>query len=211
VTCAISNCDSRRYVAVFSRRYLAVDLAVRRRVSIDDRSWIRVPEGAYEILTLVNDLPVREAEARDLPALAALRWQFKLEDAASSDDAENEGVFIARCEEWLRTRIRTGQWKVWLAESNGQPCGHVFLSLVEKVPSPLGGSAVLGYVTNFYVAPEQRNRGLGTALLAEVTRFAEAHCLDTLIVWPSERSSALYQRCGFNQPAELLERPIAPN
>jgi len=34
---------------------------------------------------------------------------------------------------------------------------------------------------------------------------------DTLIVWPSERSSALYQRCGFNQPAELLERPIAPN
>ncbi|RZU72464.1 acetyltransferase (GNAT) family protein [Micromonospora kangleipakensis] len=109
---------------------------------------------------------------------------------------------------WLRTRM-AGPWRVWLAEVGDQPCGHVFVCLVDKVPSPYPGSEALGYVTNFYVTPEQRNRGLGRALLDEVTRYARAHRLDTLIVWPSERSAPLYRRCGFDGPGELLEQPVA--
>lgn len=101
--------------------------------------------------------------------------------------------------------------QAWLAEVEGRPCGHVFVSLVEKVPSPFPGSETLGYVTNFYVIPGQRNRGLGKALLGEVTRYARAHQLDTLIVWPSERSTPLYRRCGFGTPGELLEQPVAPS
>jgi ribosomal protein S18 acetylase RimI-like enzyme len=69
---------------------------------------------------------------------------------------------------------------------------------------------VLGYVTNFYVTPEQRDHGLGRALLDEVTRYARDHRLDTLVVWPSERSASLYRRCGFDGPGELLELPVAP-
>jgi len=70
---------------------------------------------------------------------------------------------------------------------------------------------VLGYVTNFYVIPEQRNRGLGTALLDAVHRYARTHTLDTLIVWPSERSAPLYQRRGYGQPEELLENSVTPD
>jgi hypothetical protein len=51
----------------------------------------------------------------------------------------------------------------------------------------------------------------GRALLGEVTRYARAHRLDTLIVWPSERSAPLYRRCGFGGPGELLEQPVAPS
>jgi ribosomal protein S18 acetylase RimI-like enzyme len=65
-------------------------------------------------------------------------------------------------------------------------------------------------VTNFYVTPEQRDHGVGGALLDEVTRYARDHRLDTLVVWPSERSASLYRRCGFDGPGELLELPVTP-
>jgi ribosomal protein S18 acetylase RimI-like enzyme len=94
---------------------------------------------------------------------------------------------------------------------DGQPGGHVFLCLVEKVPSPFPGSVALGYVTNFYVAPQLGNRGVGRALLDEVSRYARGQGLDTLIVWPSERSAPLYRRCGYSRSDELLEQPIAPS
>lgn len=174
---------------------------------MDDRA-LNVP---CEILIVVNEVRIRSAELGDVSVLAALRWQFKLEDSDGSAEPESEAVFVERCADWLRPRILTGPWRAWLAEVAGQPCGHVFLGLVDKVPSPFGGSTMLGYVTNFYVTPEHRNRGLGAALLAEVTRFAEAHSLDTLIVWPSDRSAPLYRRSGFGQPTELLEVPVAPN
>ncbi|WP_431045861.1 N-acetyltransferase family protein [Streptomyces sp. P1-3] len=157
----------------------------------------------------MNDFVVRRAELVDAPALAALRWQFKVEDEGDGVP-QGEKEFVAGCEEWLRTRM-TGPWLVWLAEVGGRPCGHVFVCLVEKVPSPCPQSETFGYVTNFYVTPEQRNRGLGRALLDEVTRYAHDHQLDTLIVWPSERSAPLYQRCGFDGPDELLEHPVTPS
>ncbi|AIA06605.1 GNAT family N-acetyltransferase [Streptomyces noursei] len=155
----------------------------------------------------MSDFVIRRAELDDAPALAAMRWRFKVEED-SDEVPQEETEFIAECEGWLRARM-AGPWRVWLAEVGGRPCGHVFVCLVEKVPSPYPDSEALGYVTNFYVTPEQRNRSLGKALLDEVTRYAHAHRLDTLIVWPSERSSPLYRRCGFDGPGELLEQPVA--
>jgi GNAT superfamily N-acetyltransferase len=150
---------------------------------------------------------IRRAEISDVSALAALRWRFKTEE--EDEIPPDEGEFMVGCQEWLRTRM-AGPWRVWLAEGDGRPCGHVFLCLVEKVPSPYPGPDTLGYVTNFYVAPEWRDQGIGSALMGEVDRYAHSHDLDTLIVWPSPRSAPLYRRGGFGRPAELLELPVAP-
>jgi ribosomal protein S18 acetylase RimI-like enzyme len=152
---------------------------------------------------------IRPARPDDATALTALRWKFKVEDGGS-EVPEDEDEFTARCEGWLRAGL-AGPWRAWLAEVDGRPCGHVFVCLVQKIPSPFPGPEALGYVTNVYVVPEQRNRGLGKALLDEVNRYAQASQLDTLIVWPSARSAPLYQRCGFARPGELLEQPVAPS
>jgi GNAT superfamily N-acetyltransferase len=151
---------------------------------------------------------VRRAETEDTHTLAELRWRFKCEDE-DAEPRQDEAAFIRECEGWLRDRM-SGQWRAWVAEVDGEPCGHVFMCLVEKVPSPFRRSDALGYVTNFYVTPEQRNRGIGTALLNEVNRYARGQGLDTLIVWPSDRSVPLYRRCGFGRPDELLEQPVVP-
>lgn len=154
-------------------------------------------------------IAIRRAGSDDAPALAAMRRRFKMEDGREGVPQDEE-EFIAECGQWLRSRM-AGPWRAWVAEVDGRICGHVFVCLVEKVPSPYPGSDALGYVTNFYVAPEQRDRGLGRALLDEATGYARAHGLDTLIVWPSERSAPLYRRCGFDEPGGLLELPVAPS
>jgi GNAT superfamily N-acetyltransferase len=155
----------------------------------------------------MTDAVIRRAGAGDTPALAALRWRFKVEEGEEAG-ARDEAEFVADCTQWLRSRL-AGPWRAWLAEVDGRACEHVFLCLVEKVPSPFAGAEALGYVTNFYVTPEQRDRGLGRALLDEMTAYARTHRLDTMVVWPSERSAPLYVRCGFERPAELLEQQIS--
>ncbi|MFJ5229776.1 GNAT family N-acetyltransferase [Kitasatospora sp. NPDC088391] len=156
----------------------------------------------------MSDVVIRRAGVDDAPALAALRLRFKREDE-DGEPPVPAAEFLAGCEGWLRSRL-AGPWRVWLAEADGRVCGHVFLQLVEKVPSPYPSADTLGYVTNFYVTPERRGRGLGGALLDELNRYARARPLDTLVVWPSDRSTPLYRRHGFGPPAELLEQPVAP-
>ncbi|MEU9337656.1 GNAT family N-acetyltransferase [Streptomyces sp. NPDC048290] len=157
----------------------------------------------------MKGIGVRPAGVGDARALAELRWHAKREEAGADPVGED---FAARCEEWLRARLTAGTWRAWLAETaEGRVCGQVFLGLVEKVPDPdPGAPAALGYVTAFYVVPELRGRGIGGALLAEVERHAHDAGLDTLVVWPSRRSTPLYRRSGYTDPAELLERPVAP-
>jgi ribosomal protein S18 acetylase RimI-like enzyme len=156
----------------------------------------------------MTDFRIRLATAGDAPALARLRWRFKQEDGA--EPLPGEPDFLIRCEHWLRGRLQD-RWLAWVAEADaGDICGHVFLGRVEKVPDPVHGYEELGYVTNFYVIPEWRDRGLGRALLDAMQRYGRENSLDTLIVWPSERSAPLYQRAGFLPPYELLELPIQP-
>ncbi|MFD8597603.1 GNAT family N-acetyltransferase [Kitasatospora sp. NPDC059646] len=154
-----------------------------------------------------TDLTVRRAGVEDARVLAELRWAFKREDHEGPVPAERP---VAEAEEWLRKRLRGGPWRAWVAERDGAVCGHVFLHLVERVPEPFADNDPLGYVTNFYVAPPFRNRGAGAALLAAVDGYAKGAGLNTLIVWPSERSAPLYRRAGFRAPEELLERPVSP-
>jgi GNAT superfamily N-acetyltransferase len=156
----------------------------------------------------MSEIRIRRAGAGDAPELARLRHRFKVEDGERG--APDPERFLADCRAWLRDRLAGGRWLAWVADEDGRLRGHVFVNRVEKVPSPFPGSTELGYVTNFYVEPACRGRGLGRALLAAVDDHARAHRFDTLVVWPSERSAALYRRAGYAAPAELLELPVGP-
>jgi GNAT superfamily N-acetyltransferase len=154
---------------------------------------------------LVIDARIRRAAASDAPALARLRWDFKREDHDDAPVQAPDAAFVDACGVWLRERLERGPWLAWVAEVDGLVCGHVFLHVVEKVPDPYPGSAVWGYVTNFYVVPAHRGRGLGRRLLDALHAHARAEGFDTLVVWPSDRSAPLYRRAGFAPPGELLE------
>jgi GNAT superfamily N-acetyltransferase len=159
-------------------------------------------------VTVTPDFRVRQARTADAPVLARLRWAFKQEDYEGEGEQGEPAAparSVADAEGWLRERLGNGRWLAWVVESGGETCGHVFLQLVERIPEPYEDNTPVGYVTNFYVVPSQRNRGVGTALLEALRQHARSRGIEVLIVWPSERSAPLYRRAGFRPSAELLE------
>ncbi|MEU7070065.1 GNAT family N-acetyltransferase [Streptomyces narbonensis] len=155
---------------------------------------------------MTTALFVRPARSADSRTLAELRWMFKQEDHEGQPPAPARP--LEEAEQWIRTRLSDGRWLAWVAEIEGEICGHVFLCLVERMPEPFGDNNSVGYVTNFFVMPSQRNKGFGSALLEKLKEHARSAGLEGLIVWPSERSTPLYRRSGFQPPEEMLELPL---
>ena len=89
--------------------------------------------------------------------------------------------------------------RVWVAEADRGLAGCVWLQLVEKVPHPNRGrwERPVAYVTNMYVVPELRDRGIGRELLDRAIAYAREREVDGIVLWPSPRSAPFYARAGF--------------
>ena len=150
----------------------------------------------------------RLAGESDLFALAANRWSFRVEE-----DGEPAGIdpeaFRQHCEAFLRSALASGRWAFWVAEAGGRLVGNAFVQVVPKVPRPGRFDDAIGYLTNVYVEPELRARGVGTGLVEHALEWARARDLELLFVWPSERSRPLYGRAGFH-PGEVQELVLRP-
>ena len=141
-----------------------------------------------------NGTAVREARLGDVAELARLRWDFR----SASQAVQSWDSFSAEFQRWFQSAYVSSRWVVAVAESNpGRLCGCIFLQCVEKVPNPGATIRSWGYVTNSYMAPEFRSRGLGGVMLRLVVAAARARSLEFLIVWPSPEAESFYQRAGF--------------
>lgn len=168
----------------------------------------------------------RLATEADFDALAALRWDFHIEDGEATVSRDE---FNAACLAFLRWGMADGNWHYWLAEDGAEIVGHIFVHIIRTVPRPDKLMRHYGYVTNVYVRPAWRNRGhpdvllvrpisgepcvprpiyrngVGGELLAQVQKWATQQELELLFLWPSERSVTFYQRAGFTPSEDLLE------
>jgi GNAT superfamily N-acetyltransferase len=83
--------------------------------------------------------------------------------------------------------------------------GHVCVQLIEKIPNPVNEPELHAYLTNFYVVPEMRDRGLGKKLLSKALSWCRTRETDAVILWATVESRSLYRRCGFAQPTDIFE------
>jgi GNAT superfamily N-acetyltransferase len=156
---------------------------------------------------VTTDIDIRRARSADARSLAELRWAFRQEEGEIPESADRM-AFLQYTGPWLSDRLASGRWLAWVAEAGDVICGHICLQPIERMPDTRRVSNPIGYVTNFYVTAPRRSQGVGTALLRALTGHARAEGFNTLIVWPSERSTALYHRAGFRTPDELVELPL---
>jgi GNAT superfamily N-acetyltransferase len=147
-------------------------------------------------------IPLRRAVPADAPALARLRFEFR---TAIKPPAETEEAFLERCGRWMKERLGEGSlWRCWVAERDERVLGNVWLHLLEKLVNPVGEPEWYGYITNLYVVPELRSGGLGARLLEAAVEESRARAVDTVILWPTERSKSLYVRHGFVPTHDVL-------
>lgn len=148
------------------------------------------------------DVEIRLASAEDAVTLARLRLELR---SSSHRLIEDEQSFLARCESWMRERLRTGsQWQCWIAESQATAVGAVWAQLVEKIPNPVAEAECLVYLTNFYVREEYRGEGVGSRLLAAVLEWSKSKNAEKVILWPTERSKPFYLRHGFSLADDVM-------
>jgi GNAT superfamily N-acetyltransferase len=149
---------------------------------------------------------IRLAKSNDSNALAELRYQFRAEAGSAT---ENKSRFVRRCASWMKKRLRSGSrpWRCWVLDDGKRLLGHVCVQLFEKLPNPVKDELELhAYVTNFYVIPEMRSQGFGKRLLDKALSWCRAQETDAVILWATPESRSLYRRCGFGEPADILEQ-----
>jgi len=152
----------------------------------------------------MGGLGICVATSADCRALAEMRYRFRTELASP---AEPRSQFVRRCASWMKKRFRVGSsaWQCWVVDDGKQLLGHVCLQLFEKMPNPVNEREVHAYLTNFYVMPEMRGRGLGRKLLKTAASWCRARGVDAVILWASPASKSLYRRCGFATSADIFE------
>ena len=152
----------------------------------------------------MRQLRVRVATPVDCRALAEMRYRFRAEVGAP---IEPKSRFARRCTSWMKKRFRTGSspWRCWVVDDGKQLLGHVCVQLFEKMPNPVNEPEVHAYLTNFYVVPESRGRGLGRKLLNKALSWCRGQGADSIILWATPESRSLYRRCGLREPDNLLE------
>jgi ribosomal protein S18 acetylase RimI-like enzyme len=148
-------------------------------------------------------LLVRTATEGDLPRLLPMMVDF--------NRLESIDWTFERGERALRLLLTNAELGfVGLAEADGKTCGYFVLTFGYD----LEWNGRDAFLTELYLLPESRGRGLGRLLLtaAEDTAVARGTRALHLMVRPENASAlALYLLMGFKDPARrLLTKPVGP-
>ncbi len=147
---------------------------------------------------------VRMAGAEDVAALAELR--------ALWGDEATDPALEAQLGAWIEAE--GDRRTTWLALEGDRAVGMGSMFEYRRMPGRGRSDSRWGYISNMFVRPEARNRGVGSALLGRMIEVAEERGYVRLVLSPSARAVPFYRRAGFVVPdAEaqddrLLVRPM---
>lgn len=149
------------------------------------------------------DAIVRLAGPAEADRLRGLRLQWAQENGRQVDDP----AFATRFAEWIVDE--SGRRLFWIAEVGDEPAGMVNLMTFTRMPYPDSTAfpTMWGYLSNLFVVPAFRGHGIGAALIAACTSYADEHDFARVVLSPSEASIPLYERAGFRAADELMVRP----
>lgn len=141
---------------------------------------------------------VREATARDLEAVVALRVALLREHPGHPIYGRLRPDVDDRARSLFASQLRSNMEAIFLAELGGEVVG--VLRCVESTGSPLLDPARYAYVSSAYVRPASRRRGVLRALLRAAERWATARGLDQMRlhnVAGSESAERAWSALGF--------------
>jgi len=151
-------------------------------------------------------IEIRRASPADADTLAELRWEFRVARAPAT---EAHDAFVARCAAWMRGELSGSRWRAWVAVADGAIVGQAWMQTIDKMPNPVEELERHAYISNVFVQPASRG-GIGTRLLEAAVDWARSNQVDRVLLWPSARSVALYERHGFTHRGDVMELALGP-
>lgn len=150
----------------------------------------------------------REAVRSDIPRLAQMRWDFRVELAHEAIAPDAKAPFMQAMLEFLDEIIDSNRWGIWVAEEDGIIISNVYIQRIRKVPRPIRLNVEMGYLTNMFTYPEFRGRGIGAELMKYALEWARSLRLETVILWPAEGREEFYRRGGFEPEKEAMTQEL---
>jgi len=144
------------------------------------------------------DVTIRRAKSRDMAFIVELWKQL------SREHAELDGRFALRPEaeivwaRWAGQRLRDEASIVLIAE-RGEDCVGYLLGHADEA-QPIFEKRSYGTVTDLFVVPESRRKGIGSRLLEEALAFFRSRNIGHVrlnVLAKDERTLAFYKTHGF--------------
>jgi GNAT superfamily N-acetyltransferase len=145
---------------------------------------------------------VRGAQPRDIDVLAPLVQAFQAFEKIPYDDGA-----VRRSLARLLDQPQLGQ--VLLAEVAGRPIGYAIFTYGYDLE--YGGMDA--FLTDLFLIEEQRDRGVGSWLMAQVEAAAREHgvqALHLLVAPANHRAHHLYYKRGFKASPRLFLTKVMP-
>jgi GNAT superfamily N-acetyltransferase len=145
---------------------------------------------------------ISEATADDVAGLARLLW---LNGRDEEPEQQSVDAFAAELAEWWA--VREDSHLAYVARGDGPDIvGMAWVALVPRVPRPGAMGRLSADIQSVYVVPEQRGRGIGSALVrAASDRAARLGSLH-VTVHSGRKAVPVYERLGFESSRQLLQR-----
>jgi GNAT superfamily N-acetyltransferase len=143
---------------------------------------------------------IRSATPADIDELARLRWQLYTEREPHDEPFD---AYAERFAGFARDALASDNWRAWCVEADGRLVAAMWLQTVPRVPAPgHGDPRPMGYLTNMYVEPEHRSKGLGSRMVQELIAHCEANGFELVLTFPAPEADGFYGRNGFTRPPD---------
>ena len=152
-------------------------------------------------MTQTEGYRIREAIAKDVPELVALRLEM-FEAMGFSDSAILALVSEASTHYFKRT-IPSGHFRAWVAEVDGMMVASIGLVIHDIPPTPHNLLGKEGYVMNLVTRPPWRRRGIGTALLQTVLDTLQVEGIPSASLHATPDGQGIYEQAGFERSNEM--------
>jgi len=144
----------------------------------------------------------RLATINDATKLAELFWEHT--DEFEPRNPSDKDTFVCECAENIKHRLGN-DLHCWVAENDGCIVSHANVIVAQKIPRPGKIVRRWGRLSTVRTIPEFRNQGIGGALMERIKSWSREHNFEELLVGPSEKSFAFYERAGFKNDNEVME------
>lgn len=147
-------------------------------------------------------LAIRKATAEDVPSIVRVRRTAFTTEEVEGFTTPEPSIFYSRekmTEEWEKDDKLKGDWKVLVAEDDGEVVGFIVFKLENNV----------GYIENINITKAYQRKGVGKALVSHVEQIAKSNGMSVMQTDTTEnaegvpwKSYAFWTKIGYKDTGE---------